>query len=161
MDTPEPTAPVPDDPTARMTPTPADAPNPAGHGWEPAAPIALGPVAGAWIPSPNPPPAAPASPPPAAGGSGTWGPIATPHGLAWGPAPIPPVPAPPQRHRNLMALGAVAVVVSLLVGVGVGYAVRRPAGNGSPSAIANGGAPSGSGSGAFTAPTVPSNQGSG
>jgi S1-C subfamily serine protease len=149
MDTPEHSAPVPDDPTAPITPVPSVDPGPTGgHGHEPTVPIPLGPVGGSW--SPPPPAMPPASEPTSfptpgpAPTSPTWGPISTPYGLAWGPVPIPPPPSPPRRTLNLVALTAVVVVISMVLGVGVGYAVWRPAPS-STNVAANSGTGAGTG----------------
>ena len=71
MDTPDPSAPVPDDPTQNLTPPQVTHPGPAADvGPEPAAPIALGPVSGAW--SPPPPPMPPTAPKPKPSSTATW-----------------------------------------------------------------------------------------
>ncbi|HXQ62165.1 MAG TPA: trypsin-like peptidase domain-containing protein [Acidimicrobiales bacterium] len=156
MDTPGPSAPVPDDQATHPAPPPAAHPGPpdeAGPG--PSAPIAFGPVPGGWTP---PPPLPPTPPGPAAGAGGAaWGPISTPYGLAWGPLPIPPAPVTSRRHPRLVPLIGAVVVISLLAGAGLGYAVRHPAGSSSANAAGNGGSPFGGGSGLF----APSNGGQG
>ncbi len=155
MNTPDPSAPVPDDRTPNPTSPQVGDPGPvADVGPEPAAPIALGPVSGAW--SPPPPPMPPTAPPSSGAGGAAWGPISTPYGLAWGPLPIPPAPGSVRRHPRLIPLIGAVVVISLLVGVGLGYAVRRPA-SVTPNAAVNGGTPSNGGSGLF----APSGGGSG
>jgi S1-C subfamily serine protease len=155
MDTPDPTAPVPDDQADQPAPPPVAYPGPTGESNpEPTAPIAFGPVSGAW---PPPPPVQPPAPPMPGTGGGAWGPVSTPYGLAWGPLPIPPAPAPSRRHPVLFPLIGLAVVLAMLAGLGVGYAVWRPANPTTSNAAANNGSTSTGGSGSFTPP----NSGSG
>jgi S1-C subfamily serine protease len=155
MDTPDPSAPVPDDQADRPAPPPVAYPGPIGESnSEPTAPIALGPVSGAW---PPPPPVQPPAPPMPGTGGGAWGPISTPYGLAWGPLPIPPAPAPSRRHPVLFPLIGLAVVLAMLAGLGVGYAVWRPTNSTTTNASANNGSTSNGGS----SPFIPSNGGSG
>jgi S1-C subfamily serine protease len=150
MDTPDPSTPVPDDPADHQAPPPLAYPGPTGQSTpEPAAPIALGPVSGAW---PPPPPTQPPAPPMPGTGGGAWGPISTPYGLAWGPLPIPPAHTPSRRHPLLFPLIGLSVVLAMLAGLGVGYAVWRPNNPALSNAAANNGSTFNGGSGTFTLP---------
>jgi S1-C subfamily serine protease len=150
MDTPETPTPASDDPASQPTDPSMATPVPADEvGYRPAAPIALGPVAGSW---PPPPPVPPSLPPTAGPGPDAWAPFSTPYGLAWGPLPIPPAPTVTRRHRHLVPILGVAVVMSLLLGLGVGYAVWRPGGTSSTNVAANKGGSSSQGSHSFTYP---------